>query len=93
MRSRIARVGSYGGEHPGAPLDGEEPDRVDGRADYRQRIAWRGTAQNILGNSGATLDRHLGDQILAPSCFADGPSRFTVEEITRHLETNAWVIE
>jgi RNA 3'-terminal phosphate cyclase (ATP) len=43
--------------------------------------------------SQAALDRHLGDQILAPLCFADGPSRFTVEEITRHLETNTRVIE
>jgi len=41
----------------------------------------------------AALDRHLGDQILLPLCFAGGSSRFSVEEITRHLETNAWVIE
>jgi RNA 3'-terminal phosphate cyclase (ATP) len=43
--------------------------------------------------SGAALDRHLGDQILLPLCFASGSSHFSVEEITRHLETNAWVIE
>jgi RNA 3'-terminal phosphate cyclase (ATP) len=43
--------------------------------------------------SGAALDRHLGDQILLPLCFSSGPSRFSVAEITRHLETNAWVIE
>jgi RNA 3'-terminal phosphate cyclase (ATP) len=43
--------------------------------------------------SGAALDRHLGDQILLPLSLAGGPSRFSVEEITRHLETNAWVIE
>jgi len=43
--------------------------------------------------SGAALDRHLGDQILLPLCFSRGPSRFSVQEITRHLETNAWVIE
>jgi RNA 3'-terminal phosphate cyclase (ATP) len=43
--------------------------------------------------SGAALDRHLGDQILLPLCFAGGTSHFSVEEITRHLETNAWVIE
>ena len=43
--------------------------------------------------SGAALDRHLGDQILLPLCLAGGPSHFSVEEITRHLTTNAWVIE
>lgn len=43
--------------------------------------------------SGAALDRHLGDQILLPLCFACGSSHFSTQEITRHLETNAWVIE
>lgn len=43
--------------------------------------------------SGAALDRHLGDQLLLPLCFAAGPSRYTVEEVSRHLETNLWVIE
>lgn len=42
--------------------------------------------------SGAALDKHLGDQLLGPLAFADGPSRFTVEAVTRHLETNAWVL-
>ena len=43
--------------------------------------------------SGAALDRHLGDQLLLPLCFAAAPSRYTVEAISRHLETNLWVIE
>jgi len=42
---------------------------------------------------GAALDRHLGDQILAPLAVADGPSSFTVEAVSRHLETNAWLID
>ncbi len=43
--------------------------------------------------SRAALDRHLGDQLLLPLCFARAPSRFSMEAITRHLETNLWVIE
>jgi RNA 3'-terminal phosphate cyclase (ATP) len=43
--------------------------------------------------SGAALDRHLVDQLLLPLCFARGPSRYSVEVISRHLETNAWVVE
>ena len=43
--------------------------------------------------SGAALDAHLGDQILAPLAVADGPSSFTVEAVSRHLETNAWLID
>ena len=44
-------------------------------------------------NGGAALDEHLGDQILAPLAIANGPSRYSVERISRHLETNAWLIE
>lgn len=43
--------------------------------------------------TGAALDRHLGDQILAPLAVADGPSSFTVEAVSRHLRTNAWLID
>lgn len=44
-------------------------------------------------DGGAALDEHLGDQILAPLAVAGGPSRFSVERISRHLETNAWLVE
>jgi RNA 3'-terminal phosphate cyclase (ATP) len=43
--------------------------------------------------SGAALDAHLGDQILLPAALAEGRSRFTVERVSTHLRTNAWVIE
>jgi RNA 3'-terminal phosphate cyclase (ATP) len=42
---------------------------------------------------GAALDEHLGDQILVALAIADGPSRYLVARITRHLETNAWLVE
>ena len=42
--------------------------------------------------SGAAVDRHLADQLLLPLSVAAKPSRFTVEQATRDLETNAWVI-
>jgi RNA 3'-terminal phosphate cyclase (ATP) len=43
--------------------------------------------------SGAALDLHLADQVLSPLALARAPSTFTCEAVTRHLETNAWVIE
>ncbi len=43
--------------------------------------------------SKAALDLHLGDQILVPLALAPGPSLYSVERITRHLETNAWLVE
>lgn len=43
--------------------------------------------------TGAAVDCHLADQLLLPLSLAAGPSHFTVERVTRHLDTNAWVIE
>lgn len=44
-------------------------------------------------SSGAALDLHLADQIVLPLALAAGRSILSVERISRHLETNAWVIE
>jgi RNA 3'-terminal phosphate cyclase (ATP) len=44
-------------------------------------------------DSRAAVDAHLADQILAPLALAGGPSTFSAERCTRHLETNAWVID
>lgn len=43
--------------------------------------------------SGAALDRYLADQMLLPLALANTPSTFTCEAVSRHLQTNAWVIE
>jgi RNA 3'-terminal phosphate cyclase (ATP) len=43
--------------------------------------------------SGAAVDRHLADQVLLPLAFAGGPSRYSAQAITRHLQSNAAVIE
>jgi RNA 3'-terminal phosphate cyclase (ATP) len=44
-------------------------------------------------DSGAALDQHLADQLILPLALAGGESRFSVEQVTRHLITNAWVVE
>jgi RNA 3'-terminal phosphate cyclase (ATP) len=43
--------------------------------------------------SGAAIELHLADQLLAPLAIAAGPSEFTVARPTAHLVTNAWTIE
>lgn len=43
--------------------------------------------------SQACLDKHLADQILPYLALAPGKSQITVSEITRHCQTNIWVIE
>jgi len=43
--------------------------------------------------SGASLDKHLADQILPFMALASSKSSVTVSEITNHCKTNIWVIE
>ncbi len=42
---------------------------------------------------GASVDKHLADMLVLPLAFSGSESRFTVDEVTKHLETNLYVIK
>jgi RNA 3'-terminal phosphate cyclase (ATP) len=43
--------------------------------------------------SGAALEQHLADQLILPAAMCRSESVFSVEHISSHLATNAWVVE
>ena len=43
--------------------------------------------------SGAALEVHLADQLILPLALAAGASEYSVERLTRHIETHAWLVE
>jgi RNA 3'-terminal phosphate cyclase (ATP) len=43
--------------------------------------------------SGAALEQHLADQLILPTALCPEESVFSVERISPHLVTNAWVVE
>lgn len=43
--------------------------------------------------SGSALEQHLADQLILPATLCRGESVFSVERISPHLVTNAWVVE
>lgn len=49
-------------------------------------------ALHYLHAAPAAVDGHSADQVLLPLALAEGPSEFTVAEVTSHLLTNADVI-
>jgi RNA 3'-terminal phosphate cyclase (ATP) len=53
------------------------------------------TARMLLEDldSGATVDRHLADQLIPFSALAGGRSTFTVPRITNHVEARLWLAE
>jgi RNA 3'-terminal phosphate cyclase len=55
----------------------------------------REAARALLAHhrGGAVVEMHLADQILPFLALSSGESRFTTQEISAHLRTNAWVCE
>jgi RNA 3'-terminal phosphate cyclase (ATP) len=53
------------------------------------------TAQNLMDDlhSGATVDRHLADQMIPYAALADGWSSYIVPAITDHIESRLWLAE
>jgi len=43
--------------------------------------------------SGATVDRHLADQVILYAALADGTTEFSVPFMTDHVETNLWLVQ
>ncbi|MCS7171970.1 MAG: RNA 3'-terminal phosphate cyclase [Armatimonadetes bacterium] len=43
--------------------------------------------------SGATVDRHLADQLVVYAALAEGTTEFVVPEVTDHVATNLWLVQ
>jgi len=54
----------------------------------------RFVAQHLLEdlNTGATVDRHLADQLIPYCALAHGTSRYIIPQNTEHVETNLWLV-
>lgn len=59
-----------------------------------ERVADEAVNQALayLATDPAAVDAHSADQIVLPLALADGPSEFSVAEVTSHLRTNVAVI-
>ncbi len=44
-------------------------------------------------HSGATVDRHLADQLVVYAALAEGTSEFLIPEVTDHVDTNLWLVQ
>ncbi|MDP2917121.1 MAG: RNA 3'-terminal phosphate cyclase [Dehalococcoidia bacterium] len=55
----------------------------------------RYTATSLLEDlaTGATVDRHLPDQLIFYAALADGVSRYRIPGITDHVEANLWLVD
>lgn len=55
----------------------------------------RYVAESLLEDlaSGATVDRHLADQLILYAALAQGESRYVIPRPTEHVDTNMWLVE
>ncbi len=53
------------------------------------------TVTNLLEDldAGATMDRHLADQIIPFAALAKGMSMYRIQKMTEHIETRLWLVE
>jgi len=51
-------------------------------------------ASNFLQDlkTGATVDRHLADQIIIFGALAEGTTEYRIPKITEHIESNLWLV-
>lgn len=103
LSCEIARVDDTTASHPGAGLAlwAETStgclfgaDRA-GAPRRRSEAIGRRVARDLLRDlgSGATLDRHLADQLVLFACLARGTTRYRVPTDSEHLRTNLWLAE
>ena len=43
--------------------------------------------------AGATVDRHLADQLILFAALADGETRYRIPRMTDHVVSNLWIVE
>jgi RNA 3'-terminal phosphate cyclase (ATP) len=44
-------------------------------------------------DSGATVDRHIADQLILHAALAKGTTRYLIPEVTDHVQSNLWLVE
>lgn len=69
-------------------------DRAGARGRSSETIG-RYVAESLLADvrSGATVDRHVADQLVPFAALADGRSDYLPPRWTDHVETNLWLVE
>ena len=101
LAATIERVDDTGALHAGASLAvwGESStgaivgaDRAGARGRSSEAIG-RFVAEALLTDlaRGATVDRHMADQLVLFAALAEGASRYLVPAQTDHLATNLWL--
>ena len=93
MSARCMRARAWRSGRRVAPTACSEPTGRESSVDHRSRLAAI-VATTFLEDvhSGATVDRHLADQLVLFCALARGTSSYVVPRASAHLESNLWLV-
>jgi RNA 3'-terminal phosphate cyclase (ATP) len=78
-------------EGPEALLGADQAGALRRRAEAIGRFVAHTLLDDVA--SGATVDRHLADQVIIFAALAAGTSVFRLPQVTDHVSTNLWLVE
>jgi RNA 3'-terminal phosphate cyclase (ATP) len=78
-------------EGPDALLGADQAGALRRRAEAIGRFVAHALLDDV--ESGATVDRHLADQLIIFAALAPGTSAFRLPQVTDHVHTNIWLVE
>ena len=103
LRSAIAMQEDTSAAQPGAAL-AIWVETSTGAMIGADMAGARGRASEIIGKSvardllqdlrtGATVDRHLADQLIVFAALANGTTNYRIPAVTDHVESNLWLVQ
>jgi RNA 3'-terminal phosphate cyclase (ATP) len=78
-------------EGPNALLGADQAGALRRRAESIGRFVAHALLDDL--DTGATVDRHLADQMIIFAALAAGTSAFRIPRVTDHVHTNIWLVE
>lgn len=78
-------------EGPNALLGADQAGALRRRAESIGRFVAHALLDDL--DTGATVDRHLADQMIIFAALATGTSAFRIPRVTDHVHTNIWLVE
>jgi RNA 3'-terminal phosphate cyclase (ATP) len=78
-------------EGPGTMVGADRAGALRRSAESIGRYVARSLLEDL--DTGATIDRHLADQLIIFAALAEGTSEFLIPNVTDHVQTNGWLVE
>jgi RNA 3'-terminal phosphate cyclase (ATP) len=78
-------------EGPGTMIGADRAGALRRSAESIGRYVARSLLEDL--DTGATVDRHLADQLIIFAALAEGTSEFLIPSVTDHVQTNGWLVE